>query len=294
MRIKRELFRTANRLLGHLDLALAVTQQDFDARLESGKYLNAVFLRLAVPINDWLAEQRLFHVNEPKINVTQEIERFYGEYLKLPFRSQMFGSRFNNLLWLSLIARAMRPTIIIDSGTYTGASAWALSVGAPSSPVFSFDIDLSRLSQRTHGVDYIEADWTAFDLSGHDLSRGLCYFDDHVDQVRRLLEAHARGFDLAIFDDDFPITSFAAMAHGGAALPKIEFLLDSSLSDGEVISWSDRGTRHHFEISREYLDKGKAVIDSTDRLPNTSLITGIHQTPYRVVALKRYGAQVGA
>ena len=49
-----------------------------------------------------------------------EIESFYHEYLASPFRLQFTASRFNNLLWLYLLSRALRPTIIIDSGTYRG------------------------------------------------------------------------------------------------------------------------------------------------------------------------------
>jgi hypothetical protein len=286
MNFKRILAGIAKSLLYPFGLELSKVSLDFDAQLESPKHLHFMFEGLAEPIEQWLHTQKLFTLTSRTTLVMSDIERFYYEYLGSPFRVQVTASRFNNLLWLYLLSRALRPTVIIDSGTYMGASAWALSLGSPDSPQYSFDIDLSRLKLRRPGVQYIQADWTTFDMKTCDVSRGLCYFDDHVDQIGRLIQASDRGVPLAIFDDDFPVTSFAAMAHGGSALPKIEFALDDRLRDQEVISWFDRKRRCYWQVDRSYLDMGRSVIRATERLPDTSLITGIQQTPYRVVALK--------
>jgi hypothetical protein len=285
MKLRRATARVANSIMRPLNLSLMHVKQDFDGRLESTRHLQILFSALAEPIERWLEAQQLFARVGGTKEIKEHIEIFYLEYLRSPFRVQGGGSRFDNLLWLYLLAQATRPTVIVDSGTYTGGSAWALSLGSPGSPIFSFDLELSHLKLRKPGVKYIQCDWMKFDSAGCDVSRGLCYFDDHVDQIGRLIQAAGRGFPLAVFDDDYPVTSFAAMAHGGFALPKIEFALDSRLSDKEVISWSDRGQVHSWEVNRAYLDKGLAVIRATERLPDTSMITGIHQTPYRIVAL---------
>lgn len=283
--MKRAVARTANSLLRRFGLEVAKVGLDFDARLESTKHLQLMFDDLAEPIGRWLHTQTLFRLSG-QIPVRQEIDKFYHGYLASPFRVQFTASRFNNLLWLYVLARALRPTAIVDSGTYMGASAWALSLGSPDSPLHSFDIDLGHLKLRRPKVQYIQADWTTFDTRGCDLSRGLCYFDDHMDQVARLIQAAERRFPYAIFDDDFPVTSFASMAHDGVALPKIEFALDTRLADREVISWLNRGRKCSWQVDRAYLDKGRALIRATERLPDTSMVTGIQQTPYRVVALR--------
>lgn len=177
----------------------------------------------------------------------------------------------------------MQPDLVIDSGTFRGASAWAFS--AAGAKVHSFDIDLSRLARTSDHVAYSQCDWTQFDWKDFDFSRTLIYFDDHLDQVKRLIEAAQHGIPLAIFDDDFPVSSFAPMAHGGAALPKIEFVLDSELREWREISWLDHGQHHSFPIDPSYLDRARALIAATDRLPDTSMITGIQQTPYRLVRI---------
>ena len=102
-----------------------------------------------------------------------------------------------------------------------------------------------------------------------------------------LIQSANRGFPLAVFDDDFRVTSYLPLSDVQITLPKIEFALDDRLRDKEIISWSYGGRTIPWQVDRAYLDKGRSAIKATDRLPDTSLITGIGQTPYRVVALKR-------
>jgi hypothetical protein len=275
----------ANKVLKLVDCSVERRSLDFDDRLSSGKHLNRMFERLATALDGWLSTQVVFPI-AAKFDLETEIARFYADYLESPFRDQTGGSRFNNALWLNVIAKALQPTLVVDSGSYTGASSWALSRGAPAAAVFSFDIDLSHLRRRSPGVRYLEADWSTVDWSGQDTSSALCYFDDHIDQARRVLEAAERGVGTAIFDDDLSLGAFPPMARKDGALPKIEFVLDDSLVDGEEIEWTSSGRPRTWRVDRVYLDQARARIALTDRLPNTSLITGIHQTPYRLVALK--------
>jgi hypothetical protein len=274
-----------NQILGRANLSLTRRELDFEDRLQSPKHLQAMFRALAAALDTWLVSQTVFSTAS-KFDLTDEIRGFYDDYLQAPFRDLSGGSRFNNLLCLNLIAKWIQPLLIVDSGTYTGASAWALSRGAPGAAVFSFDIDLSHLRLRAPGVTYIESNWTDFDFSNHNVRNGLCYFDDHVDQAKRLIEASDLNFGLAIFDDDFTIGAFPAMARDAGVLPKIEFVLDDSLQDGEELVWICRGVRRVWRVDRGYLDRARATVLRTGRMPNTSLLTGIHQTPYRIVALR--------
>jgi hypothetical protein len=123
------------------------------------------------------------------------------------------------------------------------------------------------------------------DVKLPEASRIIAYFDDHLDQVMRLQQAVERKVGLAIFDDDFPVTSYFAMAPGPQVLPKIEFVLDEGLTDGMVLRWRSGGREQSWQVDRSYLDSVKPHILNTDRIPNTSHITGIHQTPYRLVSI---------
>lgn len=281
--IRHVAFRSANAMLQNVGLRILRKTDDFDCRVIDPWLVDRMISNLAAAANEFLGTQSLFSAKIT--NLLDDISYFYEQYLVSSFRDQLGGSRFNNLLWLYLITKSYAPTVIVDSGTYRGASAWAMSLGAPQTKLYSFDIDLSQLRQRVN-AEYIEADWRSRRFTD-DLSRGLCYFDDHVDQARRLLEAAEVGFPLAIFDDDFPITSFAEMAHDGASLPKIEFVLDEALRHQTRVEWISRGKLKSWIVDRDYLDRARAVIEDTARLPDTSLITGIQQTPYRLVKLRR-------
>jgi hypothetical protein len=92
------------------------------------------------------------------------------------------------------------------------------------------------------------------------LTRALCYFDDHVDQVRRLLEATERKIPFAIFDDDLPLTCFALMAPSPSRLPKPEFIDDPALVHGEVVEWLWGGSLRRWVVDQNYLGKGRAAI----------------------------------
>lgn len=288
MRLRRALSRAVNLALQPAGLAVTALSRDFDVRLDNPAQLARMHKAFAAIWREWVGHQVVMPVRA-EVDVERAASMFYEAYLSSPFRHQVGGSRYNNLLLLFLMAKSSAPAMVVDSGTFTGASAWALRLGAPSARVLSFDLDLSRLLSRTPEVEYYEHDWAAFDFTGLPVADALCYFDDHIDQVRRLLEARKRGFRFAVFDDDFPLTSFAPMAGDGSALPKIEFVLDPELRGEKELSWIAGGRRRRWIIDHAYLDRARETISATDRLPNTSHITGIHQTPYRLVALTPAG-----
>lgn len=285
MSFKGKLLRVANRALGFTGYQLAPILLDFTDRLDDTVDIARLHRDLARDMGGYLRQQSIVGAN-CDFDMEREVASFYEKFLRSPFREITGGSRFNNLLWLFILARSIRPSIIVDSGTYWGASAWALSLGAPDTPIHSFDIDLSRLKVRRPNVEYHEHDWSSFELSGSDVSKGMIYFDDHVDQARRLIEARQRKFPFAVFDDDFPVTSFAEMAHDGFSLPKLEFVIDDELRGREQLAWISKGRRRVWKIDHSQLLSAREAIFATERLPNTSYITGIWQTPYRVVAIR--------
>jgi hypothetical protein len=283
MKLSSRLFRAANRLLAPCDLRLARGDSDFEYR-PLGYALDRMCLDFAACFEGWRGFQSAWPL-APVGDLPSVVRMFYEAYLESGFRRNPGGSRFNNLLWLHLLARSFRPSTIIDSGTFTGASAWALSSGAPAAEVLSFDLDMSRVIHRRPGVRYLAHDWVNTDFAPYDLSRALCYFDDHVDQAQRALQAHALGIGYLIFDDDFPCTSFPAMAHGGSALPKISFAIDQRLEGIDELAWSWSNRTWRWKVDRATLSRVRGIIAAHERLPETSLITGVHQTPYRILRL---------
>jgi hypothetical protein len=239
---------------------------------------------LAESFAAWAGSQAAFPLDPSRCSA-RTVRDFFDLYMASRFRGNSGGSRFNNLLWLHLIARAMRPSVIIDSGTFMGASAWSLALGAPAAAAFSFDVSAPHLLHRLPNVTYVRSDWMRFEWGDIDTDVALCYFDDHVDQARRVFEAHSLGIRYLVFDDDFPCTSFAPMAHGGASLPKVSFLLDEKLDEVDRLEWRQGAATWAWPLEHARIVQARALIECAVRLPNTSIITGIHQTPYRLVRL---------
>ena len=278
-------FRFANTLAATLGLRIEKLDSDFSIR-PLDEFSRAVLAKeLATAYGAWFSRQEMFD-NRAGDVTPDEIQFFFDSWINSPFRKQTGSSRFNNLLWLYLVSKRFAPDIIVDSGTFEGASAWALSLGSPSSKILSFDISLARLVLRIEGVEYFQHDWTKSEIAWPKKSRSLVYFDDHVDQAQRLLEAFDRNFSLAIFDDDYPVTSYYTMAPSDKVLPKIEFVLNEELKDGTVLRWGNEKIKNEWTVNKKYLQDARSCIDKTERLPFTGLITGIHQTPYRLVKLK--------
>jgi hypothetical protein len=287
---KRTVFRGINRLLRPLTLELVPTSLDFEARLVSPLHVQRLFTEIGQTIQEWLDTQDVFQPSL-RFDATAEASQFFQDYLGTPFRAQSGGSRFGNLLWLNMLSKSMQPDLIVDSGTYRGGSAWALSRGCPSAQIYSFDVDMSQVEHREPNVRYIEKDWISCEEAFTAGERRLFYFDDHIDQGRRLLEAAQRGATLAVFDDDFPLSSFVPMAHDGKALPKISFVLDCALQDGEEIRWVDGGSEKSWRVDRYQLDQLRSLIKTVARLPDISAIVGIGQLPYRIVAVNSYASR---
>jgi hypothetical protein len=281
--IHRQAWRLAKRTLAAVGLQLDRPHVEFATRLTSARHLDGMLTRIADTVEQWLAQQSILPV--AALDAKPFVEGFFEAYLKTPFREAIGQSRFNKLLWLAIVARALRPALIVDSGTYRGASAWALAFGAPDAKILSFDPHLSQLPLRVPNCEYVQGDWMQRDLAGFDLAHSLCYFDDAVDQVRRVLEAKARGISFALFNDDLPLTCFAVLTPSPARLPKLEFLHDPLLVHGEAVEWTWNGAPRRWIVDQDYLEKGRAAIKASERLPDLGPITGVRVWSPTLVAL---------
>jgi hypothetical protein len=277
--------RIFNVFLSKFELKLDKINKDFIVFPIEKNQRDILFDDLSIFYEYWLINQKIYPAKFD-FDIREQVEEFYLNWVETPFNSQFGGSRFNNLLWLNLLARTISPDIIVDSGTYQGASAWALKTGAPSARVMSFDISLDNLILRTKDVEYYEHDWTDIPDLNNAKFLTLCYFDDHLNQAKRLIEAADRGCELLVFDDDFPLSAYYHMAPDASVLPKIEFLLDERIDNIEFLYWGNKNLKLSWKVDHDIIRRARERIDATERLPSSSLITGIHQTPYRILRTK--------
>ena len=178
----------------------------------------------------------------PDGDLVESVRDFWDLIPTAPVRQRRGGSGFNGALQLYVAMRALKPDFVIESGVFRGLTTWVIRMARPSARIFCHDPDLSGLQYRDPQARYSTADWSTADWSGIDPARTVAFFDDHVAQGRRVVEAHARGLTRLVFDDD--AAGHRIHAHGGPAHPTIAMITGPAHSP-EPIRWTRNG--RHFE-----------------------------------------------
>lgn len=179
---------------------------------------------------------------DPDGAVLEQVRAFWALIPTAPVRQRRGGSGFNRALQFYVAMRALRPDFVIESGVFRGLTTWVIRQACPQAQIFCHDPDLSGLQYRDRLARYSTADWSTADWSLLDPARTVAFFDDHVAQGRRVVEAQARGLTRLLFDDD--AAAHRIHAHGGPAHPTIAMITGPERSP-EPIRWTRNG--RHFE-----------------------------------------------
>jgi hypothetical protein len=173
-----------------------------------------------------------------------------------PVRQKRGGNGFNGALQIYAVVRALRPPVIIESGVFRGLTTWLMRQASPDATILCFDPELGNLHYRDGRAHYSTEDWSRADLSDLDLAHTLAFFDDHISQARRIVEASDRGIRRVLFDDN--AAAHRIHGHGGPAYPTLSMVLDEE--PVEPIRW----TRNGREFA--YVPDAAALADARGRI----------------------------
>ena len=180
---------------------------------------------------------------ETALDLHAATRQFWALIPTAPVRQRRGGSGFNGALQLYVAMRALAPAAVIESGVFRGLTTWVIRQACPEATIHCHDPDLSNLQYRDPRAHYSNADWSTADWSQLDAGTTVAFFDDHVSQARRVVEARRLGLTRLLFDDD--AAGHRIHAHGGPAHPTIamiEALRDASRHDAaEPIRWQRNG-----------------------------------------------------
>ena len=109
------------------------------------------------------------------------------------------GVSVSEAFWLYHLIKAVQPKQIIESGTFYGYSMHYIH-DAASCDILSYDIDQSKCP-KLDKVQYFEHDWTEGKFSEGEGT--FVFFDDHIDQDKRLREAVERNQEHIVFHDNY-------------------------------------------------------------------------------------------
>ena len=133
------------------------------------------------------------------------LKEFKTIYNNRPIKNNDGGMLSTHMFYVWLTAKAVKPKLIVDSGTYKGQSAWLLKQACPNSKIISFDPSKDSREVSCEGVDYISSDFSEYDWSELP-DENLILFDDHQNAYTRLQQCKWFGFKNIIFEDNYPIT----------------------------------------------------------------------------------------
>lgn len=211
------------------------------------------------------------------------VREFWSLVPHCPVRQKHGGNGFNGSLQIFAVARAVRPDVIVESGVYRGLTTWILRRACPQARIVSFDVTFAQLRHRDPQTTYVEADWTSFAFGDIDMSGALGFFDDHISQGARILEAYERGLRRCLFDDDVP--AHRIHTHGGPAHPTVSMIFDDALT-GEPATWTRNGRRFIYEPNESFVAKVRSVVDRMHPFDDMHRITGYSPSRLTYVRLK--------
>lgn len=215
---------------------------------------------------------RDFEIDVDGSTVTTAIDYLYQIYAERPVRrSSAGGSGFHNLFWLNLVVQSLTPDLIVESGVFKGQSLWMIKSAGPDAEIHAFDVSLDNLLSRFEDVNYHEYDWSRLHLDARN-RESLAFFDCHVNQARRVMEAHDRGFGLILFDDSPPANKL--YNYGRPGTPTIPMLFDESLTTGSIVKWKWKDRHVSYQVDESEIRDARSLIDSWRVLPDVGSITG--------------------
>lgn len=211
-----------------------------------------------------------------------EIVRGFWELIpSCPVRQRRGGNGFNGALQVYAVVRALRPPVIVESGVFRGLTTWVMRQACPEAEIHCFDPLLSELRYRDPRARYSARDWSLADFAGADLGSALAFFDDHISQARRILEAQERGLRRLLLDDD--ACPHRLHAHGGPAFPTVAMLL---AEDGaEPVRWLRNGREFVHAPGGDGSRAARAAIATAHAFDDLHRATGYSPTRLTYVTL---------
>jgi hypothetical protein len=194
------------------------------------------------------------------------VAQFFDIYDRRPVADNAGGSGVNDSLALFVAASLAAPRLIVESGVHKGHTTWLFRQACPAADIRAFDIDLGRLAWRDPAARYHESDWSEAAIGPVDPAVAFAFFDDHVNQCRRVREAWERGFRLLAFDDNFPADQLYAT--GVPPVPTLAMLLDPQLAPGMELTWLRHGKPRRYTVAEADTHDAARLIEVAVALPD--------------------------
>ena len=149
----------------------------------------------------------------------------------------------SNFLSLFLINQILQPELYMESGYYKGSSLLAHLRACQSSKIIALDPNDKNLmlSKEMLGerCTFSKCDFRDYDFARIDMTKSVCFFDDHISTADRIIESYYKGFKTLIFDDSCGLMGTSERLW--PSLPSLFFIENvDHIGVGQTINWVKR------------------------------------------------------
>lgn len=195
---------------------------------------------------------------------------FFDTFRNRPQKDNTHGSGFHNAFWIYLYCRVFNPELIVESGVWKGHTTWLMEQACPDAKIFGFDRNLKNLEYFDLKAKLFENDWENHQFPAFDSDRAFVFFDDHVNNAKRVLEAKEKGFKHLIIDDNPPAHKIFTHIPG---IPTAAMLHDNQAIDQTSISWIWNDRLIEREIDPKEAEKARKLIKNHSYFPDVGGLT---------------------
>lgn len=128
---------------------------------------------------------------------------FLNLYKSRPIAKNVHGMRSHGNFFLWYLLKQIQPTLVIESGVLRGQSTWTIEKAVPNARIIAIDPKLSRIKYKSKNATYTTTDFSVLEIPQETQGPIVCFFDDHVSDFDRVLQAYEKGIKHLIFDDNF-------------------------------------------------------------------------------------------
>lgn len=130
-------------------------------------------------------------------------EEFLAVYRERPFPTNAGGMQLPHMFATWVFLREARPELVVESGVWKGQSTWLIE-RATTADIVSIDLMPTFRKYDSPRATYSDIDFAHMDWTAAPKAKTILFFDDHVNQFRRLMQGRAWGFADFIFEDNYP------------------------------------------------------------------------------------------
>lgn len=212
------------------------------------------------------------HSNDLESIITSFFHDFLPAHHRLNF-PERGSTTLGGLLALYVIVRELRPSVIVESGTFVGSSLHALRQASQEGDLWSFDVSYESLRYRHSSIHYVEHDWSRSREVTARSDRDFCFFDDHIDNAMRIAEARARGFRFLLFDDAPEIGQISRYRYPG--VPTVPMILDRGLETISVCWKYQNELWLRYDHDPTKCRSARSMIDLAEAVPDLRAAVGL-------------------